>query len=136
MMHLLSSTETQLYSEFLDCEKFNKITRRKKPSGARTPATCTSGLAMFGGEDTQQQAALLPSEERPQVMRTNSASTLARRSARPRSLVSTLRRSRSSAAVGDATDSVSDWERADAMATEHQQPNKRRLDDTQHRIIH
>ena len=71
-------------------------------------------LAMFGGEDTQQQAALLPSEER--LLASNAHQIPLRplhaRSARPRSLVSTPRRSRSSTAVGDATDSVSDWERA------------------------
>ena len=60
-------------------------------------------------------------------MRSSSAPTLARRSARPRSCASTPSRSRFNAAVGDATDSVSDCEvgtrepeqeDAAAMATE------------------
>ena len=45
-----------------------------------------------------------------QVMRSSSASTLAWRFGRPRSCASTPSRSRFNAAVGDATDSVSDCE--------------------------
>ena len=45
-----------------------------------------------------------------QVMRSNSASTLARRSGRPRSCASTPSRSRFNAAVGETTDSLSDCE--------------------------
>ena len=45
-----------------------------------------------------------------QVMRSSPASTLARRSARPRSCASTPSRSRFNAAEGEATNSVSDCE--------------------------
>ena len=69
-------------------------------------------LTVFSGENAMQQTALLPALERllagdAQQLRLG---PLARRSARPRSCASTPSRSRFNAAVGDATDSVSDCE--------------------------
>ena len=81
----------------------------------------------FGSEDASGRRCCLRKNVSSQVMRSSSASTLARRSARPRSCASTPSSSRFNAAVGDATDSVSDCEvgtrepeqeDAAAMATE------------------
>ena len=91
-------------------EDLSALGRRQLPPQGLHSTASASSPCLAAKMPCSRRRCCLRKNVSSQVMRSSSASTLARRSGRPRSCASTPSRSCFNAAVGDATDSVSDCE--------------------------